>query len=63
MLEVETFGTARKSPSIILDFAKKIIDLSVEGIIEGLDLRRSIYLPTACYGHFGREEFPWEKVV
>ncbi len=63
MLEVETFGTARKSSSIILDFAKKIIDLSVEGIIERMDLRRPIYLPTACYGHFGRAEFPWEKVV
>lgn len=63
MLEVETFGTARKSPNIILNFAKKIVDLSVEGIIQGLDLRRPIYLPTASYGHFGRAEFPWEKVV
>ena len=26
-----------------------------------LDLERPIYLPTAVYGHFGREEFPWER--
>lgn len=26
-----------------------------------LDLKRPIYQSTACYGHFGREEFPWEK--
>ena len=28
-----------------------------------LDLLRPIYLPTAAYGHFGREEenFTWEK--
>jgi S-adenosylmethionine synthetase len=26
-----------------------------------LDLLRPIYQPTASYGHFGREEFPWEK--
>ncbi len=26
-----------------------------------LDLLRPIYLKTATYGHFGREEFPWEK--
>lgn len=63
MQEVETFGTAKKSQKVIQSFIKKILDTSVEGIIEGLDLLRPIYLPTAAYGHFGREEFPWEKVV
>lgn len=63
MQEVETFGTSKKSDKIIQSFVKKILDTSVAGIIEGLDLQRPIYLPTAAYGHFGRPEFPWEKIV
>ncbi len=63
MQEVETFGTAKKSQKEIDAFAAKLLDTSVEGILKGLDLRRPIYLKTAAYGHFGRDEFPWEKVV
>lgn len=63
MQDVETFGTGKKSHKVILSFMNKILDTSVEGIIEGLDLQRPIYLPTAAYGHFGRDEFPWEKVT
>lgn len=63
MQEVETFGTAKKSQKIIDEFARKIIDTSVEGILDGLDLRRPIYLRTAAYGHFGRDNFPWEQIV
>lgn len=62
MMEVETFGTAKAAGRAIADFASKIIDTSVRGIIEELDLRRPIYLKTAAYGHFGRDEFPWEKL-
>ena len=61
MQEVETFGTARVSEKIIKDFMLKILDTSVEGILEGLNLRRPIYLKTSAYGHFGRANFPWEK--
>lgn len=63
MLEVETFGTNKKSQKAINDYASKILDTSVSGILKGLDLLRPIYLPTAAYGHFGREEFPWERIV
>ena len=63
MQEVETFGTAQKSVAVIADFTKKLIDTSVTGILETLDLRKPIYLPTAAYGHFGRKEFSWEKIV
>lgn len=63
MQEVETFGTAKKSQKIIGDFVHKILDTSVSGILKGLDLQRPIYLPTASYGHFGRDEFPWERIV
>ena len=63
MLEVETFGTGKKSQKIINNFAGKILDTSVSGILKGLDLLRPIYLATAAYGHFGRDEFPWERIV
>ncbi len=61
---IETFGTEKTKIATIEDFAfKKLLDLSVKGIIEGLNLRQPIYEKTAAYGHFGREEFPWERVV
>jgi S-adenosylmethionine synthetase len=40
-----------------------LLDTSVEGILEGLKLKRPIYSKTASYGHFGRSEFPWEKIT
>jgi len=63
MQEVETFGTEKVSHKAIIDFMNKILDTSVVGIIEGLCLRRPIYKETSSYGHFGRTEFPWEKVL
>lgn len=62
MLEVETYGTAKKSDRVIKSFINKILDCSLGGIIKRLDLRRPIYFKTASYGHFGSEEFPWEKI-
>ncbi len=63
MEEVDTFGTGKKSDKIIKSFVRKLIDTSVSGILERLKLQRPIYLPTSTYGHFGREQFPWEEVV
>ena len=39
-------------------------DLTPQGIIQTLNLKRPIYYPTAAYGHFGREDLdvPWEAV-
>ena len=62
MQEVETFGTERKSKKMINDFMDSLLDTSVQGILKTLDLRRPIYFKTAAYGHFGRSEFPWEKI-
>jgi len=61
--EIETFGTEKKKLSIIENFAWNLLDLSVPGILQGLNLRRPIYRETACYGHFGRDSFPWETVI
>jgi len=60
---VETFGTAKKPQKVIEDFAWSILDLSVGGIIKGLDLLQPIYQRTASYGHFGRRGFSWEKKI
>ncbi len=58
---VQTFGTAKVEESAIEMAVQKVFDLSPSGIILTLDLRKPIYQKTACYGHFGREEFSWEK--
>jgi S-adenosylmethionine synthetase len=62
-LSVETFGTGKITDEAILKLINKYFDLRPEAIIRSLNLRRPIYLPTATYGHFGREDldFPWEK--
>lgn len=63
MQEAETFGTGKKSAKIISSFTEKLLDTSLKGIIDGLNLRRPIYFKTASYGHFGRDIFPWERVI
>jgi len=63
MLDVETFGTGKKSAVFLQDFMHKILDTSVAGILNEFQLRRPIYLQTAAYGHFGKKDVPWEKVV
>src|SRR5690606_29691644 len=59
---VETFGTAKVSEDKIVEAVNKHFDLRPYGIIQMLDLLRPIYKRTASYGHFGRDEFPWEKI-
>ena len=63
MLDIETFGSAKSSEKAIADFAAGLLTPSVSGIIDALDLRRPIYLNTAAYGHFGRNDFPWEAIT
>jgi S-adenosylmethionine synthetase len=59
----DTFGTGTISDDQITDLIRAHFKLTPKGIIETLDLRRPIYLPTAAYGHFGRSErsFTWER--
>lgn len=62
-ISVNTFGTATHSNQEIEQAIRQLFDLTPNGIIEMLDLRRPIYAKTAAYGHFGREgeEFTWEQ--
>jgi S-adenosylmethionine synthetase len=62
-ISVETFGTGKVSDEKIVDLIRNHFDLRPYGIITMLDLVRPIYLKTAAYGHFGREDadFTWER--
>lgn len=57
---VETFGTEKVSHDIIIEAVRQHFDLRPYGLQEMLNLLQPIYKQTAAYGHFGREEFPWE---
>lgn len=63
MQTIDTFGTAKISEKALYDFKDNLLDTSVRGIIERLELRRPIYGTTAAYGHFGKAPLPWEQVV
>ncbi|OOF02869.1 methionine adenosyltransferase [Salinivibrio sp. MA440] len=58
---VETFGTEKVAPEVIIKAVREHFDLRPYGLQEMLDLLQPIYKQTAAYGHFGREIFPWEK--
>ncbi|MFI3275109.1 methionine adenosyltransferase [Vibrio sp.] len=57
---VETFGTEKVAHEIIIEAVCQNFDLRPYGLQEMLNLLQPIYKQTAAYGHFGREEFPWE---
>ncbi len=61
---VDTHGTGKLSEASLLKIIREQFDLTPSGIIHTLKLRRPIYLKTAAYGHFGRDEdgFSWEEV-
>ena len=62
-VEVDTFGTGLLCEDDCLALAvQTAFDLTPAGIITELDLQRPIYARTAVGGHFGREDFPWEKL-
>lgn len=58
---VETFGTAKIDTDKLVALVREHFDLRPYGILKMLDLEKPIYQETAAYGHFGREQFPWEK--
>lgn len=59
---VDTFGTEKVDLQQIQNIIKNNFSFRTSNIIKELDLLRPIYKATACYGHFGREEFPWEQI-
>lgn len=59
---IECFDTNKVPMQDVYDFVKNNFNFSLSNIIDELDLLKPIYKQTACYGHFGRENFPWEKI-
>ncbi|OWK08021.1 MAT1A [Cervus elaphus hippelaphus] len=59
-ISIFTYGTSQKTERELLDVVNKNFDLRPGVIVRDLDLKKPIYQKTACYGHFGRNEFPWE---
>ncbi len=60
-VNVETFGTAKVPEEKIENAVKKVFDLTPEGIIKNLDLKKPIYSKTSTYGHFGKKDMSWEQ--
>lgn len=60
-LLVSTFGTNTVDEAKIESAVREVFSFKPANIIKQLDLLRPIYKPTAAYGHFGRDIFPWEQ--
>ena len=60
---VNTFGTNKIPEEDIIKMIEEKFDLTPNGIIKYLDLKKPIYTKATNYGHFGKEEMPWEKVI
>ena len=60
---INTFGTGKKSDEELVKLIKDKFDLTPNGIIDYLNLREPIYTKTTNYGHFGKNDLTWEKIV
>ncbi len=63
-IQVDTYGTGTVDDRRLEAVVRDIFPLTPKGIIDHLQLRRPVFLPTAAYGHFGRDEegFTWEHL-
>lgn len=61
-VHVDSFGTGKVNDSKLEKAVCKVFDFRPGKIISHLKLKQPIYRATAAYGHFGRAQFPWEKV-
>ncbi|WP_404397440.1 methionine adenosyltransferase [Idiomarina loihiensis] len=60
-ISIDTFGTSKHSEEQLIALVRRHFDLRPYGLIKMLDLERPIYRQTAAYGHFGRDNLPWEQ--
>ena len=60
---INTFETNAIDESEIVKKIENTFDLTPDGIINYLDLRQPIFTMTTNYGHFGKNELPWEKII
>ena len=60
---IDTFGTGKKTDEELINLIKEKFDLTPRGMIEYLDLKKPIYRQTTNYGHFGKENLSWERII
>jgi len=56
------FGTGKVSEDKLTAAIREVFDLRPASIIRDLELKRPVFRRTASYGHFGRQEFAWERL-
>lgn len=61
-VQIDCFKTNKVPMKTINKYVKDNFNLTVSNMINELELLNPIYKNTACFGHFGRDEFPWEKI-
>lgn len=61
-INVNSYGTGKKSDVELAKIVSEVFDCRPKAIVSRFDLKRPIYRKTAAYGHFGRDEFPWERL-
>jgi S-adenosylmethionine synthetase len=61
-INVNTYGTGKVGNEKLAEAIMKVFDLTPAGIVSRLKLKTPGFLKTAAYGHFGRDEFTWEKL-
>ncbi len=59
---VDTHHSGKISGDQLVPIVRKLFPLKPQEIIKYLDLRKPVFAKTAAYGHFGRNEFKWEKL-
>ncbi|XP_072881294.1 S-adenosylmethionine synthase-like [Hemitrygon akajei] len=59
-ISIFSYGTSQMGDKALMEIVMKNFDLRPGVIVRDLNLKQPIYQKTACYGHFGRNEFPWE---
>lgn len=60
---INTFGTSGKTEEELVELVKERFDLTPNGIIDYLGLKEPIYTKTTNYGHFGKNNLPWERII
>ena len=63
-VRVDTFGTNKVAEDRLVEIVREVFNLTPQGIIKTLGLRKPIFKQTAAYGHFGRNDLdlPWERL-
>ena len=60
---INTFGTGKRPEEELVEMVKSHFDLTPKGMIDYLGLQEPIFTKTTNYGHFGKDDLPWERII